>query len=570
MNRKEIRDAVFAQADWAPTQSADAVDRVNAFINRAYNQLVLDAPFLFFDSEVRFATMPDIVGSSTDTIQITDIIDDITPSPIRNAWVMQRTQSVGTPGYDAWKIDRSWDGRVIEIIETDGTIHRNRIRTIWAEERVQKGDSDQKYRLSLLQPWDIDRYGTGPFTYRIYSDLYYLSDDMIQLKSARLWQASYNWPLTVLGQDEAEQRSLADRRTEIAAGMPRAMFRRGHFQMPGPKVAPSVELYAEYGQQAELRWMGPEPPGKFDYVITYTWGKRDTDFKNVTIGQWEDNNSFDWKDDDNLSNQILNNLYGSSRDRFREPLWESAPSPVSASVQHASTGYSNGALPAIKITLPNIEYMQGFMLRGSGFERYNHDKSGWHVRIYRRRYTEDYTYYNNTASGIGNAGGDVVSSLRKLDLSEKYYLLAEVRIDSINGGVFTDNGSYLPDVHRPLRDIHGYQTLQLFPKPDERYEVDIRCIKRPQKLVDDTDVPRVHAEASDVLVHKTLMFLYEHQGNPSMAEFARVRYQENLEQLKKRYADLRPPQEPTIRRMSRARASLTGRGGIRRWYSTES
>mgnify|MGYP003681145482 FL=1 len=60
MNLKEIRNAMFAQADWSPDQSPEAASRVNGFINRAYNQLALEAPFLFFETEAKIATEPDV------------------------------------------------------------------------------------------------------------------------------------------------------------------------------------------------------------------------------------------------------------------------------------------------------------------------------------------------------------------------------------------------------------------------------------------------------------------------------------------------------------------------------
>ena len=58
MNLKDIRDAIFSQADWAPTQSTDAKNRVDTFINRAYMQMSEEAPFLFFEQTIPFATMP--------------------------------------------------------------------------------------------------------------------------------------------------------------------------------------------------------------------------------------------------------------------------------------------------------------------------------------------------------------------------------------------------------------------------------------------------------------------------------------------------------------------------------
>ncbi len=60
MNLKELRTAIFAQTDWAPSQSVEAVSRLNGFINRAYNDVCLEAPFLFFESEVKFATQEDV------------------------------------------------------------------------------------------------------------------------------------------------------------------------------------------------------------------------------------------------------------------------------------------------------------------------------------------------------------------------------------------------------------------------------------------------------------------------------------------------------------------------------
>ncbi|NIN66713.1 MAG: hypothetical protein GTO63_18900, partial [Anaerolineae bacterium] len=55
----------------------------------------------------------------------------------------------------------------------------------------------------MWKPWPVTDRGTTAatnYTYRIYTEHYYLPDDFIQLKSARLYEESFNWPLTVLGQ----------------------------------------------------------------------------------------------------------------------------------------------------------------------------------------------------------------------------------------------------------------------------------------------------------------------------------------------------------------------------------
>ena len=289
MNRGEIRAAIFAQADWEPSPSSAEVTRTNDFINRAMDQVCLEAPFLFHESEVRFATQADVLPTATDTVGL--VVIDSTATGGANAWVLRQTAPAGASGNVQWAINRTWDGRIIEIDTADGTTYRNRIRTVWRETVV--GTSDF-FQLSLFKPWPIDVLGAGPFKYRIYTEHYYLPDDMVQLKSARLFETSFNWPMTILGQDEAEKRSLNDRRTVIAAGQPRTMWRRAHRSIQGPSVAPAVALGNV--QVPTETWKGPEPPGRFQYIVTYTWGKRDINLRNPGTGFF-DHQSPEWLDD---------------------------------------------------------------------------------------------------------------------------------------------------------------------------------------------------------------------------------------------------------------------------------
>ena len=66
MNLAEIREAMFAQADWSPEQSPEATKRVTGFINRAYNQIAREAPYLFFEDTLRATTEPDVKSASAD------------------------------------------------------------------------------------------------------------------------------------------------------------------------------------------------------------------------------------------------------------------------------------------------------------------------------------------------------------------------------------------------------------------------------------------------------------------------------------------------------------------------
>ena len=581
MNLKELRTAIFAQTDWAPSQSTEAVSRLNGFINRAYNDVCLEAPFLFFESEVKFATQKDAASmQASDTISVS-VLDDTEAMVTNdfNPWVFEQDIAADTAGYVAWKTDRSWDGRMIEIEVTANnktTAYRNRIRAVWKFSSDGRADH---YRFSVVTPWPYEELGTGPFKYRVYSDHYYLPDDLVQMRSMRLFKDNRNWPLDVIGQEEAEAYSFADSPRVTAHGLPRTAFRREHFQLQGPAVAPDVELGSVDADPREA-WLGPEPAGQFEYVITYCWGKRDIMFRNPTMGyhlgyadQWKNTQEPFYTDSWDVGAKEA------SQNRFREPLWESSPSPVSAQVTATNPTENNVPSPAVKLTLPNIEYMQGFMTRGAQrragalqtFTRSNYRESGWWVRIYRRRITATFTNYAllTTVNDAGNGGGAAISGLEKLDLPTAFFLLAEVKIDELNKGIFYDNGRIIPDYHRRLREIHGYQAVQLYPCPNERYEVDVRCVRRPPKLVDDQDAPLVHAEAVDLIIHRTLMFLYENMGNPEMAQLAKSRYQENLYTLSKRYGDLRPPAVPVLRRFGRARPGWDQRGMLKRWWTVK-
>tara|TARA_S200002703_G_scaffold158192_1_gene167919 strand:+ start:6339 stop:8099 length:1761 start_codon:yes stop_codon:yes gene_type:complete len=586
LNLKDIRNALFSQTDWAPTQSPEAVTRVNDFINRAYNDVCLEAPFLFFESQVKFATQVDAVPKiPADTISVS-VLDSTAPmeTAAENPWVFEQNVDIGTAGAIVWATDRSWDGRMLEIEVTDPTTnrtvtYRNTIRSVWKKALV---GGAFRYRLSVVTPWPYQKMGKGPFKYRIYSDNYYLPDDVVQVKSMRLWHQNRNWPLDVIGQEDAERYSFADSPRVVSHGLPRTIFRREHKQIQGPAVAPDVTL----APNSQLyRWIGPEPAGTFEYVITYCWGKRDTQFRNPTMG-YHLGYADTWENDQEGFEGALTDVgqpIKSSQNRFREPLWESAPSPVSVQVVVPPPIGAGVAGPSVQIVLPNIEYMQGFLMTGTqnsntglqAFARQNLRESGWHVRIYRRRVTANFANYNLLQTIPPSApgredGGAEVTGLQKLDLPTAFFLLAEFRIDDTNEGVFFDNGRIVPDYHRRLRDTHGYQAIKMYPYPDQRYEVDVRCVRRPPKLVDNQDAPLVHAEAIDLIIHRALMFLYENMGNPQMSQLAKGRYDENLLTLSKRYGDLRPPQVPVLRRFSRANTSFGQRGHLKQWWTVKS
>ena len=133
------------------------------------------------------------------------------------------------------------------------------------------------------------------------------------------------------------------------------------------------------------------------------------------------------------------------------------------------------------------------------------------------------------------------AGITELNIEQKpgiFYLLDVIHLDpttSLMEGVFRGER---PDYYTRLKEIHGYQTARFWPMPDDRYEMDLRILRRPQPLVHDHDAPRLHEEAVDALIEKTLTLFYEVQGNMESAKLAVARYQNVLQTLTKRYGNM--------------------------------
>lgn len=527
MNLGDLRSAIFSQADWSPKQSPDAKSRVTEFINRAYFQLVQEAPFLFFEKRVGFATLEDI-GPDTAAVQAAtpgstnvDAISVVAGDP----WVFQRDLANVTPGLGLWDETGRWRGRMILIRSADGSVQSRRmIRDIWTHGGYQ--------RVSLFRPWN--NLTDAKMDFRIYMEDYYLPDNVMEINSIRLFKDNQNWPLEVVGQLEAEYYSFGDSPNQVAQGVPRCAFRRYHRQIESPTDDPT----AAFDKTAV--WAGPEPAGKFEYCFTYSWGYRADDYRDFGPSE--------------------SYAAAQTTPSRKEPLWESSPSPavtitaVAGAVGDPPVAVGTGS---IVLTTPDIDYMQGF--GRSGDPRHHH--SGWRKRIYRRRHTVDSANYASITPANQFAGAI------QQETPDAFYLIADIPGHQIN---FVDNGNPLPDYHRRLREVHGYQSIRMYPRPNNKYDVDVRCLLRPEKLVDDGDVPEIHPDGMNVLLYKAISYLYESQGNIQLADRALQRYSEALFSLTKRYGDLRYSGQPLLKRPARAGRGTDSRRPWRRWYNLPS
>jgi len=187
----------------------------------------------------------------------------------------------------------------------------------------------------------------------------------------------------------------------------------------------------------------------------------------------------------------------------------------------------------ISITLPNIDFMLGF----EDAARERHHRAGIKKRIYRRRLTD--------------AGDQAPTVL--VETPDNFFFL-----DEVDGHVtsYVDTGAITPDYTRPFREIHGYQTLRFIPIPDKTYEVEMRCVRTPRKLVDDKDVPRIHSDAIPTLINRTLQYVYEAMGNEGAKRSAQADYERALYNLTKRYGDARPASRPRKKRVASVHRNL--------------
>lgn len=480
-NLAALRQLAYDRVDWAPNASPDQKARVNRAINRAMLQLSQDCPGAFHQETGYFTTQPDVIPTLlTDTMSVLGT----------DAWVLETDLTVGTTNAVVWATDGTWDGRMIQLTTTDNTIYQKRIRDVW--------QSGNKIRISLYEPWG-NTTDTG-MAFRVYTEAYYLPDDVMTVNSIQLMLGGRTQPLYIEGQDSAEQLYYNDLPAQQQRGLPTIAYRRDPFSLPAPTMAPVVSIDTN-------PWSGPEPLGTFEYCYTYCWGVRNQ--------QWGSPNP----------SQQTSGSFSITR---YEPLWESPPSPVSVAITPEVTD-------RVLIKLPDIDFMQGF--GDNSMPRYQH--TGWYIRLYRKRAAA-------TTTGAGNY----------IEGSGAFFYLSAV------GSSFTDAGTITPDYSRRLRPVHTYQSLMMYPRPDQAYNVSVRYTRRPVELTNDYDAPLAPPDATDAILHLTVAYLYETMGNMQWSQKAMQDYLEQLMTLQKRYGDLRPSAIPIRRDLARPRVGRR----LRKWY----
>tara|TARA_R110002020_G_scaffold4088_7_gene18003 strand:+ start:1829 stop:3718 length:1890 start_codon:yes stop_codon:yes gene_type:complete len=302
--------------------------------------------------------------------------------------------------------------------------------------------------------------------------------------------------------------------------------------------APTIKLPEP---AAQYKWSHDKSlrSGTWAIRYTYVWGRRDDEFQQSPSvapgGDQDHDSSFDlaWAYETGSVTSTVSRYTG-----INDPVWESAPSPVTLVEQKNLTAGVDGALV---ISSNNIDAMLGF--GDSNFSRFS--RSGMRIRYY-------VAHIDKTISGRGE--------FNSVEVGEKFYLLCEVEPtfdhvaaltsggttapagltspDQLTGGRVVWNGSQLYDYYRPLKHSTGYYAWQVYPQQDQRYELDFRVLRLPRKFVDAQDTAPIQRDAVPCLVELALYYVSLDDGNDQTSAQAHLnRYHELMRGFRDRYAN---------------------------------
>lgn len=447
MNRGELRELGLSLRSWAPADTTgDFQAEVNRLLQRALDRLAGDCPSALVPDEEVVVLPVDYNGNSSNAVRVAHTNDP---------WVLKFTPDTDTNTEAAPYplVDETMNGLYwIEFKDSAGRWHQRRCRDFWAEPQGLAGET-YRYYVSLEKPYHGD---SEDMEFRLYAPAVYLRDNNVRILDGVLQTDSLEY-IEVRSDFFQTRAGLADNRGQIV-GRPLALCRGEHFSLPAPSYRPTITY--DDGNT----WDGPEPAGTFRYKFTYVWGKRDSEYR--------------------------------SPGNFYEAQFESSPSPASALAT-----VSAGGDPGVTISLPNIEFMQGFDTSGDLRE----DHSGWRKRIYRARVS-----VNGTA-GVENIESD-----------EVYYLLHESDGDVV---AWTDDGSQTPDYFRRMPEIQGYYAWKPVPHQDGRYELKCRVHHRPKPMLADNDAPPIEPQAIEALIQLFVSYLANYDKDLEAAAFHLRQYE---------------------------------------------
>lgn len=451
-------------------------DRVRESLNFALDRLAGDVPEALIPDEehvvlraetasadhniaISYVSADDRVLELTDTAGVD--LGSVSADATAKAWNSNTLRTDGT-----------WDGIMhLEIKDASGTWHRRQSREWWT--------SQDKVYVSVDRPWFMPN---TLMEFRIYQPEFFVRDDVMRiLEPMRVYDSTRQqvWAIDTAG---AYRQDMVDFQGQDK-GRPYRFWRGRHFQVPPPRESPGVSLSGNPGT-----WVGPWQQGKFRFCYTYVWGKRHKSWQQSPGGT-------------------------------SDPIWESAPSPISGVVDHDSKATAG---KAIRLQMTNIDAMTNFDAAGTVRET----RSGLRIRIYVAR--DDIKNFGGTPGAYNN-----------VEKAGIFYLLTEIDPAATTPTAnYSWTGSVIPDYYRPLKHSTGYFAYKVYPQQDAKYELDMRVLRLPKKFVDDQDTAPIQRDSVPALIELGLYYLCLQDGvDQQSAQLHLNRYQELAKKYRLNYAN---------------------------------
>ena len=548
---KAAREYIYNDRSWASTgKTLDA--RVNTCLLRALRDVSGEVPEALVPEDKHIHVRKSVVGSDADVNAKIKSTTDLK--------VLQFVRS-GT-----WvpTIDGTWDAIMhVEVTDSAGRIRRRQCREWWLADGV--------YYVSLDRPW-FEVSQSTEYDFRIYQPEFFLQANAIEILTPMQLFDDSEQLVGQISSGTARREYLPDFRQRVQ-GRPTDFWRGRFFQLPSPTEAPIVESYVAAtidnantkGNQYFLPWSGPAQAGKFEFCYTYAWGRKEQE-------------------------------WGESTGLFNDPVFESAPSPISEVFDHAvefdvvnkdtsaadPVNFPPFADPnpaykqarAIVIQTKNLEEMLDFVGNEAGIPvassytnppsgaELRYGRSGIKIRIYVRR-TALYRDYGPDASQFDDRSGTpfkIINAQHRLNRAEsdgKFYLLAELnpldqntilagltnpayRVSAFvwNGGTGPTDTAIAPDPTRQLVKTTGYYAYHIWPTPDQDYDIDAQVLMQPKELVNDQDQVPIKQEAFSAFLELALAYMSRLDGVDQNSEVKhRALYRQLVRRFRSQHGD---------------------------------
>jgi hypothetical protein len=521
-----LMSRLFALRSWDST-GASLNRRIRSALNLALDRLAGDVPEALIPDEQHIALIPD-AESATSSVDayVASYNNDKRLLFFTDS---TKSTSIGASGsLTTWRptITGEWDGVMhLELTYNDGTVLRRQSREWFKDSVVPLNQSPavDHYFVTLDRPLPGIIADNNAISFRIHQPEVFFSDDVMEvLEPAKIYDSNRGkvWKLDTAG---AGRQDMHDFQGD-SKGRPYRCWRGRHFQLPAPTEPPQIQqinlkqakpkgqqggltdvnfhtddiaeilgandeettfvepmAYAVGGGSVSAATMTPLPPGEdnFKWVgtkslregtwaicYTYVWGRRDEEWQQspsvAPLGDQNQDSSYKltWAYETGTQPSEVAVTTG-----VHDPVWESAPSPVTVVKQKKLDG-TDGALI---LSATNIDAMLGF--GDSTYTRYG--RSGLRIRYY-------VSHRSKHKSGHGEFNG--------VETGEKFYLLCEIEPTydhvasmssagiTIPSGLLTNpgliksarvvwNGRQLYDYHRPMKHSTGVLRVESFSPP---------------------------------------------------------------------------------------------------------